>query len=320
MFTGIEYVYEVYKERSFSQAASNLYISQPSLSGTIKRIEKEIGYEIFDRSTKPIGITDIGMKYIEMIKKILELEYNFDEYINDVEALEAGRVSIGGTHQYTSYMLPPIISKFIEKYPKVKVDIVEAKSSNLIKYLNEGVIDIAVDNYKYDENEYVKQFKFKDNILLAVPKKIHSNEFIKDFAINYDDIMSGNFLNDSVDSVPLKIFKDEPFILLKEGNDTRTRADKKFNYEKIEPKIILELEQQITSYNLTSYGIGISFISDFLIRHVGPNPNIYLYKLNKYETDRDISFYYKKTKFLSKAVREFLKIAKDVNYGENYRR
>ena len=65
MFTGIEYVYEVYKERSFSKAANNLYISQPSLSGTIKRIEKEIGYEIFDRSTKPIGLTEIGMKYIK---------------------------------------------------------------------------------------------------------------------------------------------------------------------------------------------------------------------------------------------------------------
>lgn len=317
MFTGIEYVYEVYKERSFSKAANNLYISQPSLSGTIKRIEKEIGYEIFDRSTKPIGVTVIGMNYINMIKKILELEHNFDEYINDIEALEAGKVAIGGTHQYTSYMLPPMISKFIEKYPKVNVDIVEAKSSNLIRYLNEGTIDIAIDNYKYDEGEYIKQFKFKDNILLAVPKKSIANKYVKEFALSYDEIVSGKFLDDSIDSIPLKVFKDEPFILLKEGNDTRTRADKKFIYEKIKPNIILELEQQITSYNLTSYGIGISFISDFLIRHIGSNPNIYLYKLNKYETDRDISFYYKKNKFLSKAVREFLKIAKEVNEGEN---
>lgn len=311
MFTGIEYVYEVYKERSFSKAANNLYISQPSLSGTIKRIEKEIGYEIFDRSTKPIGVTDIGMKYIKTIEKILELEQNFDEYINDVDDLKAGKVAIGGTHQYTSYLLPPIVSKFIEKYPKVSVDIVEAKSSNLMKYLNDGTIDIAIDNYKYDKNEYIKQFHRKDNILLAVPKKIESNRLVEDFQLNYEDVISGRFLEDSIDSIPLKIFKDDPFILLKEGNDTRKRADKKLAYENIKPKIILELEQQITSYNLTSYGIGISFISDFLIRNVGPNPNICLYKLNKYESDRDISFFYRKNKFLSKAVKEFLKIAKD---------
>lgn len=201
MFKVIEYIYEVYKERSFSKAASNLYISQPSLSGTIKRVEDEIGYEIFDRSTKPIGLTEIGYEYIKTIEKILELENNFNEFINDVDALKAGRVSVGGTHQYTSYLLPPIISSFIKKYPNIEVNIVEAKSSNLMKYLNDGTIDIAIDNYKYDESEYIKQFHSKDNILIAVPKGIQSNESIKDFALSYDDIMANfRFLYYYIDS------------------------------------------------------------------------------------------------------------------------
>ncbi|WP_100065200.1 LysR family transcriptional regulator [Miniphocaeibacter massiliensis] len=314
MFTGIEYVYEVYKERSFSKAANNLYISQPSLSGTIKRIEKEIGYDIFDRSTKPIGITEIGMKYIKTIEGILQLESNFSEYINDVEDLKAGKVGIGGTHQYTSYMLPPIVSEFIKRYPKINIDIIEAKSSNLMKYLDDGTIDIAIDNYKYDETEYCKQFQQKDNILLAVPKRMKSNKAVEEFALKYEDVKSGRFLEHEVDSIPLKIFENDPFILLKEGNDTRKRANKKLIYENIKPKVILEIEQQITSYNLTSYGIGISFISDFLIKNVGPNPNINLYKLNNYESDRDISFYYKRNKFLNKAVKEFLKIVKEVDF------
>lgn len=312
MFNGLEYIYEVYKERSFSKAANNLFISQPSLSGTIKRIEREIGYEIFDRSTKPIGITDVGMEYIHIIEKILELQSNFDDYINDVDALKAGSISIGGTHQYTSYMLPPMVSAFLKKYPKINVEIIEAKSSNLMKYLNDGTIDIAIDNYKYDKNEYEGQFLSKDSILLAVPKKFKSNEKINEYKLNHKDILSGEFLKDSFASVKLSNFKDEPFILLQEGNDTRVRADKKLAHEKIEPKVILEIEQQITSYNLTSYGIGISFISDFLIRNVGYNPNINLYKLSKYESDRDISFYYRKNKFLNRAVKEFLKIAKDI--------
>ena len=59
MFQGMEYVYEVYKERSFSKAAANLFISQPSLSANVKRIEKKIGYPIFDRSTKPLGLRNV---------------------------------------------------------------------------------------------------------------------------------------------------------------------------------------------------------------------------------------------------------------------
>ena len=311
MFNANEYVYEVYKERSFSKAAKNLFISQPSLSGTIKRVEEEIGYEIFDRSTKPIGVTDIGEKYIKTIEKILKLERHFIQYVNDVDDLKAGNVSVGGTQQYTSYMLPAIVSKFIEKYPHINVDIVEAKTSSLIRYLNEGRIDIAIDNYSYDEEDYSRQFQTKDSMILTVPKSFSSNENLKDYALSFELIQSGEFKNDDIPFVQLSEFKDENFILLKEGNDTRTRAHKKFLNENITPKVILEVEQQITSYNLTAYGLGISFISDYLIRNVGDNDSICYYKLENYENDRDICFYYLKNKYITKAQREFLKMAKE---------
>lgn len=311
MFNANEYVYEVYKERSFSKAAKNLFISQPSLSGTIKRVEEEIGYEIFDRSTKPIGVTDIGEKYIKTIEKILKLERHFIQYVNDVDDLKAGNVSVGGTQQYTSYMLPAIVSKFIEKYPNINVDIVEAKTSSLIRYLNEGRIDIAIDNYSYDEEDYSRQFQTKDTMILTVPKSFSSNENLKDYALSFEEIQSGEFKNDDIPFVQLSEFKDENFILLKEGNDTRTRAHKKFVNENITPKVILEVEQQITSYNLTAYGLGISFISDYLIRNVGDNDSLCYYKLENYENDRDICFYYLKNKYITKAQREFLKMAKE---------
>ncbi|MEJ8751831.1 LysR family transcriptional regulator [Lagierella sp. ICN-221743] len=311
MFNANEYVYEVYKERSFSKAAKNLFISQPSLSGTIKRVEEEIGYEIFDRSTKPIGVTDIGEKYIKTIEKILKLERHFIQYVNDVDDLKAGNVSVGGTQQYTSYMLPAIVSKFIEKYPHINVDIVEAKTSSLIKYLNEGIIDIAIDNYSYDEEDYSRQFQTKDTMILTVPRSFSSNEKLKDYALSFEEIESGKFKEDEVPFVKLSEFNDENFILLKEGNDTRTRAHKKFVNENITPKVLLEVEQQITSYNLTAYGLGISFISDYLIRNVGDNDALCYYKLENYENDRDICFYYLKNKYITKAQSEFLKMAKE---------
>ncbi|MDO5017794.1 MAG: LysR substrate-binding domain-containing protein [Lagierella massiliensis] len=315
MFNANEYVYEVYKERSFSRAAKNLFISQPSLSGTIKRVEDEIGYEIFDRSTKPIGITDIGMKYITTIEKILELEKHFSQYINDVDDLKAGNISVGGTHQYTSYMLPAIVSKFIENYPHINIDIIEAKSSTLRDHLFEGKIDLAIDNYPYDETNYNSQFQCKDTIILAVPKNFKSNLGLESYTISYESILSGEFKKENVSCVPLSKFQEEKFIILKEGNDTRTRVDKKFLIEGIKPKVILELEQQITAYNLTAYGIGISFVSDYLVRNVGENDSLNYYKLDDYENDRNICFYYPKNKYITKAQMEFLRIAKEVEYG-----
>ena len=64
MFRGMEYVYAVWKERSFSSAAKKLYISQPALSNSIKRVEDKVGTPLFDRSTSPIQLTDVGQEYL----------------------------------------------------------------------------------------------------------------------------------------------------------------------------------------------------------------------------------------------------------------
>ena len=83
MFQGMEYVYEVYKEKSFSKAAANLFISQPSLSANVKRVENRIGYPIFDRSTKPLGLTECGKEYIRCVEEILGIHRSFSAFIHD---------------------------------------------------------------------------------------------------------------------------------------------------------------------------------------------------------------------------------------------
>ena len=74
MFQGMEYIYEVYKEKSFSKAAAALFISQPSLSANVKRVENRIGYPIFDRSTKPLQLTEIISKTTYWIWEISKQE------------------------------------------------------------------------------------------------------------------------------------------------------------------------------------------------------------------------------------------------------
>ena len=311
MFKGMEYVYEVYKERSFSKAAKNLFISQPSLSAAIKKTESELGFEIFDRSTKPIGLTEFGIAYIKAIEKILEIQECFGNYLNDLSDLQAGQISIGGTNLFTSYILPPIISIFSQKYPKIELNIVETNTSNLEKYLYNGELDVVIDNYDFDDEIYERQFYSKDNIVLAVPKNFKSNIKAKEFEINYEDILNGNYLNDDVKTVPLHIFEEDLFLFLKEGNDTRKRSNKICNRETFKPNVLLELDQQITAFNLTCFGMGISFVSDLLLKNIGKNDNICLYKLETIDSGREISFYFKKFRYLKKSTKEFLRIANE---------
>ena len=83
LYDGMIYVYTVYKEKSFTSAAKKLFISQPSLSASVRRIEDKLGYPIFDRTTKPVALTEYGKKYIESIERIMAIENDFTDYLND---------------------------------------------------------------------------------------------------------------------------------------------------------------------------------------------------------------------------------------------
>lgn len=96
MFQGMEYVYEVYKEKSFSKAAASLFISQPSLSTNVRRVENRIGYPIFDRSTKPLSLTECGRQYIQCVERIMNIERDFSDFINDWGDLKTGNLILGG--------------------------------------------------------------------------------------------------------------------------------------------------------------------------------------------------------------------------------
>lgn len=103
MFNSMNYVYEVYKERSFSKAAANLYISQPSLSATVKKVEERIGSPIFDRSVSPIQLTEFGQHYIKAVEEIKDTQSRFANYLNDLNELKTGQIAI---RRKQSYSLP----------------------------------------------------------------------------------------------------------------------------------------------------------------------------------------------------------------------
>ncbi|WP_234989730.1 LysR family transcriptional regulator [Peptoniphilus asaccharolyticus] len=210
----MEYIYEVYKEKSFSKAAKNLFISQPSLSAAVKKVEVNLGYEIFDRSTKPIGLTEFGLEYIKSVEKILEIEDNFENYLNDLGDLKAGKVSIGGTSLFISHVLPFIISDFSKKYPKVELNIVEDNTVELENSLASGELDIVIDNYQFDPEIYDRQILMKDHIILVVPSSYESNKQLIDYKLEYNEIISKAYLSDEFKSVPLEVFNDDPFILI----------------------------------------------------------------------------------------------------------
>lgn len=308
MFQFMRYVYEVYKEMSFSRAARNLFISQPSLSTAVKKEEERIGHPIFDRSTNPIKLTEIGQAYIRSVEKILETENSFKNYVNDLENLKNGTLFIGGTNFFVSYVLPPLLSRFSGRYPMVQTQLIEASTEELKEKLNAGILDLILDNSTLDEEIYGRTIIQEEHLLLAVPKEFSSNSKAADYALTAGDVKEGRHLETEMKAVPIRLFQDEPFLLLREGNDTRERAVHICKAARFVPGIRLELDQQITAYNLACHGMGISFVGDSLIRNVPDTDSLLFYKLDNQDSVRQISFYYRKNRYCPKAMEVFLEM------------
>lgn len=308
MFVWKKYVYEVYKERSFTKAAQNLYISQPSLSARIKKIEEIIGEPLFDRSTTPLQLTEVGKVYIEAAEEITQIEQRVENYINDLAGLKTGNLAVGASTLFVAYVVPSLITQFNQKFPDVHIQLIEGNTAELEEMLGSNVLDFVIDNYHYDSILYNKELYCEENILLAVPKHFAVNEELGMYQLSYKNIKNKNYLNQKYPAVPLGRFADLPFIMLTQGNDTRTRGDRLCRNVGFKPNIVLEFNQQSTAYMASSTQLGATFISDILVSQLPAFENLVYYKLDGEEAKRKVFFYYKTHKYKTRVMEEFIRM------------
>ena len=308
MFVWKKYVYEVYKERSFTKASQNLYISQPSLSARIKKIEEIIGEPLFDRSTTPLQLTEVGKVYIEAAEEITQIEQRVENYINDLAGLKTGNLAVGASTLFAAYVVPSLITQFNQKFPDVHIQLIEGNTAELEEMLGSNALDFVIDNYHYDSILYNKELYCEENILLAVPKHFAVNEELGMYQLSYKNIKNKNYLNQKYPAVPLGRFADLPFIMLTQGNDTRTRGDRLCRNVGFKPNIVLEFNQQSTAYMASSTQLGATFISDILVSQLPTFENLVYYKLDGEEAKRKVFFYYKTHKYKTRVMEEFVRM------------
>lgn len=315
----MDYVYEVYKEKSFSAASKSLHVSQPALSTAIKKLENSLGIIIFDRSISPIALTEAGKVYIAAIEEIRSVERRMREELDDMAALSKGRLTVSGENFVASFIMPKVMKRFFTKYPGVEVDLVESNSPDLRKLLLTDQIDLLI-AHDFDPRLYTAHPLFEESLLLAVPEGFASGSALRasGAAFTREMICAGAHLKKDAPSVDLHVFENEPFLLLKPGNDMHRRAGILFEDAGMTPIKKLELDQLISSYNMALAGMGIAFVTDVLVS-AAPGDGCFYYRLGGPHTTRTMSIGYKKNRYLSRACRAFIETARE-EYGTNEER
>lgn len=271
-------------------------------------MEDQIGFPLFDRSTSPLQLTEVGEVYIEAAKEIFRIEQKVENYINNLTTLKTGRLSIGASNLFAAYVMPSLVTQFKRSFPDVHIQITEGNTTQLEALLSNNSLDFVIDNYHYDSTLYSKELYCRENILLAVPKRFPENEKLESYQLSYDSIKNKSYLNDSSPVVPLKELASLPFITLTPGNDTRIRADRLCREAGFHPDIVLELNQQSTAYMAASTQLGATFISDMLVSQLPSFENLVYYKLSGEAAKRQVFFYYKNHKYKTRTMKEFLSL------------
>lgn len=303
----LEYIYAIYKAGSFSKAAENLYITQPALSMSVKKIEASIGMALFDRNTRPLQLTEAGKIYVASIEKLLALEEDMNNQIHDIHELKTGNLCIGGSHYINAYILPEAMTKYSALYPGIKLELVEASSALLADMLEERLIDLTFSC----NDELIAKFEhypaFHDHILLAVsPLSLNLP-----CALSALDVVEQKHLEPDCPALSFEAMNDIEFVILSEGNNLHDRALEIFSSAGIDkPKIKLEISQLATSYYLARSNFAAAFVSDKMI--TAEEKHLNFYRINSPVTERLFYAVLPKREYTSKAVRAFIEIFNSV--------
>ncbi len=310
MFSKKEYVYAVYTEKSFTKAANKLYISQPCLSAAIKRIEEQIGMPLFERRYSDLRLTEAGERYIQTAEKIIALENGFASSVTDIANLEYGSITVGGSNYVCSHILPQIVGAFIRKYPKIDIDIVEASSVELERKLTEESVDIIIDSFDSENDSFDCTALLHESILLAVPCTDFCNEGLEEYRLLPSQLYENKADVTKFPELSIGKFKNEKFILLKNGNSMYRHARAVFDGCGFTPDVSFRLDQLLTSFSLAQSGNGVCFVTSTMFRyHLFPD-NVYLYKIKK-SGERVLYIAKKKSRYTSAASEAFTRIARE---------
>lgn len=303
------YILAVCEERSFSRAAEKYYITQPALSKIVKRVEGNLGTQIFDRGSVPLKVTPEGEVFVEYFRKMQEIQEEIESYCNEMRRHRKSDLNIGAPSFFCTYVLPPLVAAFRLENPGINIKLIETNDSDLKKFLQAGIVDLGISVEPNMPSKFNSIVLKKENIILAVPSALEINKKLRQQAVCYGDICNGRFLSPELPSVPMEVFSKENFLFLKRGNDMHRRGLKICRDAGFEPTIVMEMDQLISAYYLAGTGSGITFIRASIPYYVGPSEELTFYKISHPDTSRELRAYYNNEQCtdLQKIFVEYLK-------------
>lgn len=189
--TQLQYVLAVAEHKNFTLAAEKCFVTQPTLSMQIQKIEEELNVQIFDRTKKPIQLTEIGHKIVNQAKNIVIEADRIKDIVEHQKGFIGGEFRLGIIPTIMPTLLPMFLNNFIKKYPKVKLIIEELNTDEIILRLKKGHLDAAIAATPLEDEKIKEIVLYYEPFVAYIPDNFaisHKNE-IEVSDLNLDDIL-----------------------------------------------------------------------------------------------------------------------------------
>ncbi len=240
----LRYFCAVAETSSFSRAAVQSHVSQPSLSQQILKLEDELGARLFDRLGRSVRLTELGKTFLPRARAVLrELEAakgDVDERKDSV----VGSICIGVIPTIAPYLLPPHLTFFTRQFPQARLAVVEEITPVLLERLRASSVDIAILALPIRGNEFETFPLLTERLFAALPK---------------DHKLARH------SSLSLKDLRTEPFLLLRDGHCFRDTAIAACDRARLNPQIIFESGQFSSILSMVGTGMGVSIVPEMAI-------------------------------------------------------
>jgi LysR family hydrogen peroxide-inducible transcriptional activator len=189
--TQLQYVLAVAENRNFTLAAEKCYVTQPTLSMQIQKIEEELNILIFDRTKKPIQLTEIGQKIVTQAKNIVNEANRIKDIVEQQKGFIGGEFRLGIIPTIMPTLLPMFLNNFIKKYPKIKLIIEELNTDEIIVKLKNGHLDAAIASTPLEEEKLKEIVLYFEPFVAYIPENysVSGKDEIEITDLNIDKIL-----------------------------------------------------------------------------------------------------------------------------------
>lgn len=304
VFRNYEYFLAIVEAGSLTKAAEKLYVSQPSLSQYLRRLEASLDTQLFDRSFSPLRLTYTGERYYQYVLQMVKLDENVRKEFIDIKNQTSGRLRLGLAMWRSACLLPDIFPSFHAQYPNIHLELLEGKSDQLENWLMNDKVDIAVMNLPRTLNYSTLTCEpiCEEHILLAAPTEHPAVQQL---------LQATNALpTENYPIAPLSLAGQIPLVLTKPGQNLTHEIRHALGKNHIEPDILMETGNLTTAINLTARGVACTFVPEEgakVCQHPGA---VTYFRIDSNDLVWELAAVYRKDTYVTQLSRLFIKVMK----------